>query len=206
MTLAIGLTGGIGSGKSTVAELFAEKGIPVIDADAITRELVEPGQPALAEIADRFGPDVLDDAGRLDRRRLRQEAFAAPDKRQALEAILHPRVRAAIRGRIQALDGQSPYCIVAIPLLVESGMQDLVDRILVVDVPEATQIERTVRRDGVPEEQIRAILEAQATRNERLAWADDRLDNTAEDERLREAVAALDRRYRKLAAEKRTRT
>ncbi|HKJ76378.1 MAG TPA: dephospho-CoA kinase [Gammaproteobacteria bacterium] len=202
MILVVGLTGGIGSGKSTVAELFAGKGIPVIDADAITRELVEPGQPALAEIAQRFGPGMLDDDGRLDRRRLRQEAFATPERRRELEAILHPRVREAVRERVQTLDGTHPYCIVAIPLLVESGMQELVDRILVVDVPVSVQIARTVRRDGVSEEQVRAILEAQAGRDERLAWADDVLDNTSNDGSLREVVDALDARYRALAAQR----
>ena len=204
MTLTIGLTGGIGSGKSTVAALFAEKGVPVIDADEITRELVRPGQPALDEIVERFGSGILDSAGNLDRRRLREEAFADPEGRRALEAILHPRVRESIQVRVRALAGSHPYCIVAIPLLVESRMQDLVDRVLVVDVPEGVQIERTILRDEVPPEQVRAILEAQADRQERLAWADDILDNSADAKHLQEAVGRLDGRYRRLAAQHRT--
>lgn len=199
MILTIGLTGGIGSGKSTVAERFADKGIPVLDADAISRELVEPGQPALDEIIDQFGAGILDEDGRLDRRRLRSEVFADPVQRRRLEAILHPRVRTTIQARVRGLEGRSPYCIVAIPLLVESGMQDLVDRILVVDVPEAIQQERTARRDGISEEEVRGILRAQLDRQERLAWADDTIDNSGNEQDLQRAVEALDGQYRRIA-------
>ena len=199
MILVVGLTGGIGSGKSTVADLFAARGAPVVDADAISRDLVEPGRPALAAIVAQFGTELLDADGRLDRRRLREAVFEDPKARTRLEAILHPRVRATIRERIQALDGSHPYCIVASPLLIESAMQDLVDRILVVDAPEALQLKRAASRDGVTESQVRAILATQADRQERRAWADDILENAGGLDELRAGVEALDRRYRQQA-------
>ena len=145
--LRIGLTGGIGSGKSTVAALFAHRGIPVIDTDVIARELVGPGQPALAEIAREFGNDLVTANGELDRGRLRQRVFDDPAARRRLEAILHPRIRAAVQQRLAALD--TPYCLIVIPLLVETKFDEFVDRVLVVDVDEEYQRERTSRRDGV---------------------------------------------------------
>ena len=198
--MVVGLTGGIGSGKSTLAELFAEQGIPVIDTDVIARELVAPGQPCLKEITEAFGDHLLGPGAALDRQRMRQEVFSEPDRRRRLEAILHPRIRAELQRRVAALPDGLPYCVVVIPLLVEAGWQDLVDRVLVVDVPPEQQVARTARRDGVTERQVEAILAAQAGREERLAAADDVVRNSGDTEALRRQMADLDRRYRNLAA------
>ena len=196
--LVIGLTGGIGSGKTTVSDRFAQHGIPVIDTDQLARELVEPGQPVLAEIVAAFGPDCLGGDGRLHRARLRERVFADPAGRRRLEAILHPRIRTLVQERVVALT--SPYCLVVIPLLVETGMTDLVDRILVVDVSEAEQIRRVMARDGIAEEQVRRMLAVQARRDQRLALADDVLENAGDLDLLTRQVAALHRHYSTLAA------
>ena len=196
--LVIGLTGGIGSGKSTVANLFAEIGVTVIDADVIARELVEPGMPALVAIEDEFGPNILDDDGRLDRQHLRQIIFSNPVARRRLEAILHPLIRAEMNNRLTTVTG--PYCIVVIPLLFEVGQTDMMDRILVVDCPEQLQIERIKTRDNMPEEQIRAIIRSQATRDERLDQADDIIVNDSGQDRLKQRVVELHRKYLELAA------
>lgn len=196
--LVIGLTGGIGSGKSTVAALFAEHGVPVIDTDRIARELVEPGQPALEEIREAFGAEVLDPDGRLDRARLRAIVFGARERRLQLEAILHPRIRQTVRERIRALT--TPYCLVAIPLLVETGQRDQVDRVLVIDTPPEEQVRRTRARDGLSAAQVAAIMEAQADRQTRLAAADDVIRNDADLEHLRHEVERLHTRYLQLAA------
>ncbi|MBL8260511.1 MAG: dephospho-CoA kinase [Candidatus Competibacteraceae bacterium] len=199
--LVIGLTGGIGSGKTAVSDRFALLGVPIIDTDHISRELVEPGQPALAEIVEAFGPECLDERGRLRRDHLRERVFADPKGRQQLEAILHPRVRAAMRARIARLT--APYCLAVIPLLVETGMTDSVDRILVVDAPPAEQIRRVMARDGASEQQARRILAAQARRDERLAHADDVLENTGDLEALDDRIAVLHERYLALAETRR---
>lgn len=191
--LRIGLTGGIASGKSAVADEFASLGIPVIDADVISRELVEPGQPALGRIVDLFGAEVLDQSGHLDRRRLRELVFADPAQRKRLEDILHPAVRAELARRSQASTG--PYQILVIPLLVENRLDYLVDRILVVDTPEATQLERLQARDGVDETHARRMLAAQTSRSARLAAADDTISNTGSLADLRRQVAALHEKY-----------
>lgn len=196
--LVIGLTGGIGSGKSEVGHRFARQGIPVIDTDQLSRELVEPGQPALAEIVATFGPDCLDSQGRLRRDNLREQVFADPNGRQHLEAILHPRIRVLIQRRVAGLS--TPYCLVVIPLLIETGMTDLVDRVLVVDVPETEQIRRVVARDSVTEEQARRILAAQARRDQRLARADDVLENVGDLDALDCKIAALHAHYLALAS------
>jgi dephospho-CoA kinase len=196
--LIIGLTGGIGSGKSAAAELFAQRGVPVLDADVMAREVVEPGMPALEDIAARFGAEVLTASGQLDRRRMRELVFAAPEKRRELEAILHPRIRHLMRERIAAL--HAPYCIAVIPLLVETGQRDLCDRILVVDVPEPLQYERVQHRDGLSPEEIRAVLDAQATRDERLAAADDVIVNDRDRTHLERQIQALHEKYLALAA------
>lgn len=196
--LVIGLTGGIGSGKTEVGVRFARCGVPVIDTDQLARELVEPGQPALVEIVTAFGPDCLDDRGRLRRDHLRERVFADPDGRRRLEAILHPRIRALMQARVAELD--TPYCMVVIPLLVETGMTDLVDRVLVVDVPEAEQIRRVMARDKVPEEHARRILAAQTRRDQRLERADDVLENIGDLDLLNRQVAALHARYLVLAS------
>jgi dephospho-CoA kinase len=196
--LVVGLTGGIGSGKTAVSDRFARHGVPVIDTDLLARELVEPGQPALAAIVAEFGSDCLDDRGRLRRADLRERVFADPAGRQRLEAILHPRIRALARERIAALT--APYCLVVIPLLAETGMTDLVDRVLVVDVPEAEQIRRVMVRDHLDEARARRILAAQAPRARRLALANEILDNAADLEHLDRQVADLHQRYSTLAA------
>lgn len=196
--LSIGLTGGIGSGKSTVSALFARLGVPVLDTDLIARQLVEPGQPALEEIHTRFGPQVLTPDGRLDRAALRERVFADPEQRGALEGILHPRIRAAVR---EAREGLSaPYCVVVIPLLFESGQRELVDRILVVDVPEAEQVRRTRARDGLSEATVRAIMAAQVPRAVRLEGADEVISNDGDEAALEARVHELHRRYLRLAA------
>jgi len=195
--LIIGLTGGIGSGKSTVAALFTARGIPCIDADQLTRELVEPGTSLLAEIVAAFGPDVLEINGRLDRRWLRDRVFADPAARKRLERILHPAVFAAMQARVAELD--SPYCLLMIPLLIETGGERRVHRVLVVDVDETDQRQRTAARDQVPVAQIDAILATQATRDERLAAADDVIDNRGDPEALDAQVERVHQNYLELA-------
>lgn len=195
--LIIGLTGGIGCGKSTVARQFEALGIPVIDTDLIARELVEPGQPALREIAQRFGADMIDNLGHLDRARLRQRVFADPAERRALEAILHPRIRAESLHRVAEL--RAPYCLLCVPLLIESGWTDLVDRVLVIDCPRELQIERAMARDALPREQIEAITASQTKRETRLQAADDIIHNDRDLGHLQQQVAALHRRYLSLS-------
>lgn len=194
----VGLTGGIASGKSLVADEFAALGVPVIDTDAIAREVVEPGEPALAAIVERFGTDMLQADGRLDRRRLRRHVFADAAERRALERILHPVIRERSLAAAAAADG--PYQLLVVPLLVETEFQQLVDRVLVVDCPEALQLERLLARDGEDPEQARRILDAQLPRARRLAMADDVIDNGGSPAATRRQVARLHARYRTLAA------
>ena len=194
----VALTGGIASGKSTVADLFAALGVPVIDTDVIAREVVEPGRPALAQVAEAFGRGVLDADGRLDRKRMREHIFSDPDARRRLEAILHPAIRAEMERQSQAAGG--PYQVLVIPLLAEGGRRDHVDRVLLVDVPEELQIQRVMWRDGVSHDQAQASLNAQATRAQRLAMADDVLRNTGRVDDLREQVAELHQQFLRLAA------
>ena len=196
----VALTGGIASGKSTVANLFAAHGVPVIDTDLIAREVVEPGQPALAAVAQAFGSGVLDSDGRLDRRRLREIIFNDATARARLEAILHPAIRAEMERQSVAAALAGSYQMLVIPLLAEGGRRDHVDRVLVVDTPETVQVERLMTRDAVTREQAEASLRAQAQRATRLSIADDVLTNTGRVEDLREQVAALHARYVKLAA------
>jgi len=193
----VALTGGIASGKSTVADLFAGLGVPVIDTDVIAREVVEPGQPALAAVAAAFGPGILDAAGRIDRPRMRERIFADPDARRRLEAIMHPAIRAEMARQSLAAGGH--YQVLVIPLLAEGGRRDHVDRVLLVDVPEELQVQRLMTRDGVTRAQAEASLRAQATRAARLALADDVISNTGAADDLRAAVAGLDLKYRRLA-------
>ncbi|MDI5890537.1 dephospho-CoA kinase [Halomonas rhizosphaerae] len=195
--MIIGVTGGIASGKSTVARAFAARGIPWVDADEVAREVVAPGEPALAEIAEHFGREVLAPDGALDRRALREIVFADAEARQRLERITHPRIRQRLEAHLERLQGQgAPYVLLVSPLLFESGQDTMVDRCLVIDVPEATQIARTAARDGVDEAQARAIVAAQMQRAERLARADDVIDNSADEAGLAAQVAELDRQYR----------
>jgi dephospho-CoA kinase len=195
--LRIGLTGGIASGKSTVAQRFTELGVPVIDADAAARAVVAPGTSGLAAVLKRFGSGVVAENGELDRRALRELIFREPGSRQDLEAILHPLIRADMERSADRAVG--PYVVMAIPLLVEGGPSDRVDRILVVDVDEAVQLQRVMARDGCTLEQARAILASQASRSARLAVADDVLLNAGTVTDLRQAVDHLHERYLHLA-------
>ena len=194
----IGLTGGIASGKSVVAGMFAELGIPIIDTDVIAREVVEPGQPALDEIRERFGNHMIDAAGNLDRAEMRKEIFANDQARSDLEAILHPRIGAETRRQADAADGD--YQIIVVPLLVSSPLLHFVERVLVVDCDTNTQIQRLLARDAETAEQARKILAAQASREQRLAIADDVIGNDGTLAETRATVARLDRQYRHAAA------
>ena len=194
----VALTGGIASGKTTVANLFAELGVPLIDTDVIARRVVEPGQPALAAVVAAFGPDILDAEGRHDRRRMRERIFSDPTARQRLEAILHPAIRAEMER--QSREAGGPYQVLVIPLLTEGRRRNHVDCVLLVDVPEELQIQRLIVRDGVTHEQAEASLNAQATRAERLAIADDIVRNTGRVDELRDEVGRLHSKYLALAA------
>jgi len=196
---AVGLTGGIGSGKSTVAELFAERGVPVIDTDVIARELTAPDSAALIAIQDAFGDAVMREDGSLDRAQLRRRVFADPAARHMLEAILHPRIRQAV---VQALaELHAPYALIVIPLLVETGAYaGILDRVLVVDCPEDMQIARVMARNDLTRAEVKAILAAQAERAVRLTAADDVIDNTGSSKSLRDRVHALHAQYMAQAA------
>jgi len=196
--LRIGLTGGIGSGKSTVADLFAARGITVIDTDRIAHELTAPGSEAVARIGQQFGTDLIAADGTLDRARLRQLVFTDAAKRAQLEALLHP----LIRTRTEELMAQArgPYCIVVVPLLLEKGWQSLVDRVLVVDAAPELQLNRTRLRDGRPAEEVHAIIAAQISREKRLSAADDVVHNDSGREELEVQVEQLHRKYLQLAA------
>lgn len=187
--LRVALTGGIASGKSTVADLFAALGVPVIDTDQIARDVVAPGTPGAAAIARQFGPQVFDAAGRLDRRALRNVVFADPQARRALEAVTHPAIRAELERRSREAGGA--YQILVIPLLVENGRRISADRVVVVDCPESLQLQRVMSRDGSTPEQAQAILDAQASRPERLAIADAVIVNDGDRRHLEAAVARL---------------
>jgi dephospho-CoA kinase len=196
---AVGLTGGIGSGKSTVADLFAGLGTPVIDTDVIARQLTASGGAALPEIHALFGDSVMQTDGTLDRATLRRRVFADAAARRQLEAILHPRIRQAVGQTLATLG--APYVLIVIPLLVETGgYRDVLNRVLVVDCPEDLQIARVMARSGLTHDEAAAILAAQAGRAERLAVADDVIVNTATPAALRADVAALHQRYLTLAA------
>lgn len=194
--LIVGLTGGIGSGKSTVAKLFAEQDVPIIDTDIIARQVVEPGQPALAEITHTFGTEILTSAGQLNRSALRQIIFSDIVKRQQLEAILHPRIQAEMLRQSATLT--APYCIFVIPLLLEAGQQYLVERILVIDCDEAIRRQRLKRRDQMSDTEIDRAFAAQANREQRLAAADEIIINSNLDQ-LRVQVLQTHHRYSQLA-------
>ena len=196
----VAITGGIGSGKTTVANQFAALGIEVVDADLIAREVVAPGTPALAAIVNHFGPEILTEQGLLDRRVLRERIFSDPAAKSWLNALLHPIIRSEMLRQCAAVS--SPYCLLVVPLLVENRLTELADRVLVIDVDEATQIERTCRRDGVSREQAQAILASQANRSERLAMADDVLDNqSGTTETIRARILALHETYLAFASQ-----
>jgi dephospho-CoA kinase len=197
----IGLTGGIAAGKTAVASRFQALGAPVHDADVAARVVVEPGSEGLAAIVSTFGPDVLDARGRLDRAAMRQRVFADALAKRRLEAIIHPRVREWLHQH--ALAETAPYCLLAIPLLVENiAHYRWLDRILLVDVPEAVQMERLIARDGIDTALAERMLAQQASRAERLALADDVIDNSSSEAALDAHVQALHRRYLALASER----
>ncbi len=196
----VGITGGIASGKSTVARLFADLGVTVIDADQLAREAVAAGSDGLAAIVAAFGTTVLDAAGSLDRAAMRRLVFADDQARARLEQIVHPRVRALLAGRVAAADG--PYCMVEIPLRVEAGWQGRLERVLVVDVDEAEQVARACARSDLTDREVRAIMRTQATREQRLKAADDIIVNHADREALVVQVRELHEKYLVLAREK----
>ncbi len=198
----VALTGGIASGKTTVANCFAALGVPLIDSDVIAREVVEPGQPALAAVVEAFGTGVLGPDGRLDRPRLREAIFADAGARRRLESILHPAIRAGMERRSAAIAADAPYQLLVIPLFAEGGRRDHVDRVLVVDVPETLQVRRLMARDGVTEAQALASLRAQANRDARLSLADDVIVNDGHVQDLEAQVEALHDAYLRLARQK----
>jgi dephospho-CoA kinase len=195
--LIIGLTGGIGSGKSMAAKYFAERGAPVIDADIVARELVIPGSPALRDIVQTFGKEVLLPNGELNRAALRNRVFHDPEQRRLLEDVLHPRIRQEMLSRARHIT--APYCIMVVPLLVESGWQDMMDRVLVIDVPETLQITRVRARDHLTEDEVFALLRIQAGRETRLAAADDVIVNDAGPAEIDRRVGELHAKYLSLA-------
>lgn len=196
-TYVVGVSGGIGSGKTTVTNLFAELGIDIIDADVIAREVVAPQTPGLNAIVAKLGQDILDNHGHLNRALLRQLVFTQPDLKEWLNQLLHPLIRAQMQQQTQG--ASSPYCILSVPLLIENQGYKTVDRVLIVDVSEATQLQRTVLRDNSNVEQISAIMRAQASREQRLAVADDVIENEGSEQELIEKVAQLHQLYLSLA-------
>jgi dephospho-CoA kinase len=195
--LLIALTGGIASGKSAVAEIFASLGVPVLDTDLIARVVVEPGSPVLDILVEEFGDEILDAEGRLNRPRMREQVFKDPDQRKRLEAITHPAIREALVRLSNAAGGD--YQVHVIPLLIESGRADAYDRVLVVDCPEEDQLKRLMARDGSSLEQAQRILAAQVTREQRLSAADDVIVNTGTLEDLRRFVHTLHKNYALIA-------
>ncbi len=200
--LVAGLTGGIGSGKSAASACFSALGIPVIDADRVARQVVEPGSEALLKIAAHFGQDVIQPDGSLDRAALRRIVFDKERERNWLEALLHPLIRESILDTLEQFDADGhPYAVLASPLLLETDQHLLVNKVILVDVPESVQIERTMQRDGVEEAQVRQILAAQMTRDERLSHADFVLDNSGSEAELAAAVQSLHPQLLALAVE-----
>ena len=197
----VGLTGGIGSGKTAASDRFASHGITVVDGDVVARQVVEPGTEALRKIIAKFGPGILQANGELDRASLREWVFSQPDDRLWLEALLHPLIGQEVIAQLNA--ASSPYAVLVSPLLVDAGQTALCDRVLVVDVPEQVQIERTCRRDDNSEELVKQIIATQTSRERRLAAATEVLDNTGTLEDLQRRVDELHERYLQLASAKR---
>lgn len=195
--LKIGLTGGIGSGKSTVCRLFAEFGVPIVDADLIARQLVALGQPALSLIVKSFGSQMLNQDGSLNRAKLRNAVFTDADKKRELDGIMHPLVYAQIAAEVNALTAE--YCVIAVPLLLESKNPYAVDRVLLIDCPVDVQIARVIARDKLTRQQVQAIIDSQMPRPQRLSKADDVIENIAGPEQLAEQVKRLHNSYILLA-------
>ena len=199
MGLVVGLTGGIGSGKSAAADEFARLGATVVDTDAIAHELTGPGGAAVAEVGRQFGGGFVDAAGAMDRKKMRELVFSDPQQKQRLEALLHPMIRAESTRRIAAATG--PYALHVVPLLVESaGYRERVGRVLLVDCPEDLQVARVRQRSGLPEAEIRRIIASQVQRDKRLAAADDVIDNSGTIAALQQQFRELHENYLKLAA------
>ncbi|KGK01154.1 dephospho-CoA kinase [Thalassotalea sp. ND16A] len=199
--LVIGLTGGIGSGKTTVADLFAQYGIDIIDADIVAREVVAPGTSALAKISEHFGSDYILENGHLDRAKLRHRVFANKQDKTWLNRLLHPLIRETMNG--QCVAAKSAYCFIVAPLLIENGLNKSVEKVLVIDVKPETQIARTVARDSNSKEQVQNILAAQVSREDRLAHADFIIDNdVCSTNELKQQVESLHRIFLKLVIEK----
>jgi len=193
----VGLTGGIGSGKTAATDFLAQQGITIVDADLASRVVVEPGQPALQHIADHFGEHVLTADGALDRRALREIVFADADALKVLEGITHPAIGEELKRQIAA--SESTYTVLVSPLLLETSQKALVDRILVIDAPAELQVKRAMKRDHVPEEQVAAIIKAQMERTKRLDQADDVVENHGSLQVLHEQLTNLHQRYLEMA-------
>lgn len=196
----VGLTGGIGSGKTTVANLFHELGIQSVDADLVAREVVMPGEPALETIVQHFGSSILQPDGQLDRAALRSRIFTHDAEKLWLNQLLHPLIRQRMLQQLAACT--SDYALLIAPLLLENKLQIFTDRVLVIDVPEELQLSRTMQRDQVPVEQVQNILNSQISRSERLRLADDVLLNTVPVVELQAQIQSLHRRYQQFAKEK----
>jgi dephospho-CoA kinase len=200
--LRVGLTGGIGCGKSTVCELFAQHGVPIIDTDLIARQLVEPGQLALVRLTENFGPAILNTDGTLNRAQLRKLAFSDDQQKQQLDAIMHPLIYAELEHQAAGL--QAPYCILVVPLLLETQQQQRVDRILVVDCDPGLQLQRVMNRDHISNQQAERIIATQTSRDQRLAAADDLIENNGSADHLAEQVKSLHNSYLFLATARTT--
>ncbi|CDL87800.1 Dephospho-CoA kinase [Xenorhabdus cabanillasii JM26] len=197
MNYIVALTGGIGSGKTTISNVFSSLGVPLVDADIIAREVVTPGSPALQAISEHFGSDILLPDSSLNRAALRQKIFSAPEEKQWLNSLLHPLIHAETQRQLNQVS--YPYVIWVVPLLIENNLTHLADRILVVDVPPEIQISRTITRDGVSREQVENILSAQASRQERLKKADDVILNDQKEQDLAVRIIGLHQKYLKQA-------
>ncbi len=193
--LRVGLTGGIGSGKTAVSDRFEDLGAPVVDTDVLAREVVEPGEPALDELVKHFGKAILDSDGNLDRARLREMVFSDPGKKQRVESILHPAIRRRLQDKLKALEKDDhPYCIIVVPLLVETDFQEMVDRVLVVEAPRERRIQWVMSRSGMSREQVEAVMDTQASSEARRAVAHDIIDN---DGSLADLLEKVDRFHAK---------
>lgn len=194
MALVIGLTGGIASGKTTVANLFRDQfSIDIVDADVVAREVVEPNSEGLTHIAQRYGQNILLQDGSLNRSALREIIFANKEEKQWLDALLHPMIRNELKRQLKQVT--SDYALLVIPLMVENNLQQLADRVLVVDVEEEIQIERTMNRDDVSRQQVQSILQSQASRKQRLAIADDVIKNHSQNQQLLPQITELHKKY-----------
>lgn len=200
--LRVGLTGGIASGKTTVCNIFSELGVPVIDADQIAHQLVRKGKPVLKQITEKFGNIIIDANGELDRDAIRDIIFNDKNARKILENILHPLIYNEIEKQVSELN--APYCIICIPLLVETCSENKVDRILVIDVPESTQMKRAVLRDDKNTRDVKKIINSQASRDQRLQAADDIIVNDSDISKLRDQISKLNKKYNKLSAKFKT--